>query len=249
VIAAPITGHLSKFVRALAVSGKGSSLEAYASAVPAVYEGRPMLLTAKHVLDQLEGRRLYLEIPGHFQPLILSSAAIIEHPQADAAVILLPEGAFEWKIDFLHLDIQFEPPINEGEVEIFIAMGFPWRETTIDYKARTLGLKIVNYWSFENMEGYKLLRLPSHVFLTTGFDIKNAIQAQDGRMKEMKRPEGMSGGAVWRLWGPGTEYPSLQRGALAGIICEYHRTPTKCLVSVRVGVFQALAAELVTRTA
>jgi hypothetical protein len=227
------------------VSGKGSSVEAYASSIPVTYKTRPILLTAKHVLDRLNGRRLYLETPDHFRLLALNPAFIAEDPQADAAAILLPEAAFQWNIDFLQLDIQFEPAVSEGEVGVFLAMGFPWKETTIDFKAGTLALKMVNYWSFENAEGYRLLRLSPQMFLTTGFDTKNAVQ--DGMTKQMKLPEGMSGGAVWRFWGSDTQYPSLERAALAGMITEYHKTPVKCLVSARIGVLQALAADLVSR--
>jgi hypothetical protein len=235
--------YLSRFVRALVVSGRGSSLEAYASCVAATYKGHPVLLTAKHVLDDLASRRLFVEGESDFHHVMLRPEIVNVDEDADAAVIMLHGDAFGWGVDLLVLDDQFEPQIRDGEVEIFLSAGFPWRETELNFQNRTLEIKVVRYWAFEDSTAYGLLRRSRADLIITSFDTKNAYR--DGHVQQMKAPHGMSGGALWRLWGPTTEYPSLARGGLAGIMTEYQTTPTKCMISARIGVFQRLASELV----
>jgi hypothetical protein len=207
-----------------------------------------MLLTAKHVLDGVDrgdGGPLFLETPHEFQQVSITRALFGENPTADAALIMLPESAFGWGIEFLDLGIQPLSEVPEDGLSFYVATGFPWRESTIDYRKRSLGFTVIDYWSFENTGAYKVLRLSKDLHLPINFDPENAVQ--DGVIKQMKRPQGMSGGAVWRLWTPDHDYPDLARGELAGIILEYHKTPTKCLVAARTGVFQSLATELLER--
>jgi hypothetical protein len=59
-----------------------------------------------------------------------------------------------------------------------------------------------------------------------------------------KKPHGMSGGAMWRFWGPRTEMPSLERCGLAGILVSYHEDTCKCMFAGRLGVLQDLADRL-----
>jgi len=60
----------------------------------------------------------------------------------------------------------------------------------------------------------------------------------------MKLPHGMSGGALWRFWGPVEEFPTLERGALAGILIEYHEGNLRCMLSARLEVAVQLAQML-----
>lgn len=228
----PIIAHLDPFVRALVAGGR--TPEAFASAVLATYRSQPVLLTAKHVLDGLEERHLLLELPGRFEPVSMSQDRVAENARADAAVVLLPPAALGWKVPFVHLEAQHATTARSGEVEIYVAMGFPWRESVLDRAGARLGLMSVNYWGFENQDAYRLLRLPREEFVTTSFDTKDAYR--DGVKRQMKRPHGMSGGALWRLSEEGIE--------LAGILTKYEEARTKCAVSARICVLQALAAEL-----
>ena len=228
----PIIAYLDPFVRAL-VAG-GAAPEAVASGVAARFRGKPLLLTAKHVLDGLDGRPLLLEIPGRFE-LGLSPEDVAVDEEADAAIVLLPAAAFAWNLPFVDLEAQHELTVRSGEVEIHVAMGFPWRESSVDRATATLKFMSVNYWGFENQDAYRLLCLPRKRFVTTSFDTKNAYR--DGVRRQMKRPHGMSGGALWRLTADGVE--------LAGILSRYEEARTKCAVSARISVLQALASELI----
>ncbi len=204
-----------------------------------------MLLTAKHVLERLDGRHLLLELPDRFESVQIDPAALAENSQADSVVIALPAAALQWGIAFLVLDAQEEASLSDGDREIFVAMGFPVREAEQSMQQAKLGFGLLTYWSFEQPTAYRRLGLSPQTFLTTSFDRKNAFQA--GMIRAMKKPEGMSGGALWRLWGPATEPPSLARGALAGILARYEVSPVKCMVSTRLTVLQKLAAELLAR--
>ncbi|HEX6372194.1 MAG TPA: hypothetical protein VF006_24970 [Longimicrobium sp.] len=202
-----------------------------------------MLITAHHALSNLAGGTLLLEIPERFHGLNLNRDVLATNDQIDAAVILLPDTAFDWDIEFLNLDMQAEPPTRDRP-QMFVAMGFPWRETLVDYKARTLSLKTVNYWTIEKMDAYRLLHLSRDHFLLTNFDKEKALRG--GVRRGMKAPHGMSGGALWRVWG--FDGGTSSGIGLAGILTEYRTTPTKCMVSARVEVVQTMIEELLNRT-
>ena len=140
-----VTDHLSRFVRALAADGPGIDPEALASGVPVVLSGQPILLTAKHALDELRGRRLLMETASDFVPLSLEPGWCADSVHLDITALRLPSSALQWGIDFLDLDVQFEPAISNSEVEVFIAMGFPWRETRANSEALQLELKVVSW--------------------------------------------------------------------------------------------------------
>jgi hypothetical protein len=219
-------------VRAL-VAG-GAAPELIASGVIASYRGRPLLLTAKHVLDGLDGRPLFLERPGYFERVPLPPDRIAVSEVADVAVVVLPLAARAWNLSFVDLESQDGEIRVRGEGESYVAMGFPWRESIIDWEEAKLNLTSVNYWGIEDEKAYRLLRLPREDFVTTSFDQKNSYR--DGVRRQMKRPHGMSGGALWRLTDEKIE--------LAGILTRYEEARTKCAVSARVNVLQALASWL-----
>lgn len=237
-----VTDHLSRFVRALAADRPTSDPEAWASAVPVVLAGRPMLLTAKHAIDGLDGRRLLVETPSHFVPLLLDSSCRADSEELDVTAISLPASALNWGFDFLDLEVQHEPEISSSEVEIFIAMGFPWRETAASKVDLQLELRVVSYWTFEAKEAYAALGLSPTNWVLTKFDRERAYQA--GYPRAMKKPHGMSGGPLWRFWGPSDSMPSLARGAFAGILVEYRKGSVKCMLSARLNPVRAVARKL-----
>ncbi len=240
----PIERHISTFVRALAAAPHANAApEAWASAVSAIWGGRPMLLTAKHAIDALEGRVLLLELPDRFEPISLNPELVSTNNGADVAGLLLPDSSFQWGIPFLDLQIQREPGIDPGSLSIFVASGFPVRQSKVDGYRSKLLLTLQSYWSFENTEAYDRLGLSRDQFILTSFDRKRSVQA--GIIRAMKLPHGMSGGALWRFWGSAQEPPSLAREGLAGILTEYRVTPVKCLIAARLAVLQALARQLV----
>jgi hypothetical protein len=213
----------------------GSVPEVVASGVAALFRGKPLLLTAKHVLDGLDGRSLLLEIPGRFEMLSLSPECVAVDEEADAAIVLLPAAALDWNLGFVDLEAQHGFAACGGEFEIHVAMGFPWRQSAVDRVTATINLTSVNYWGSENEDAYRLLRLPRERFVATSFDTKNTYR--DGVRRQMKRPHGMSGGALWRLTADGVQ--------LAGILSRYEEARTKCAVSARISVLQTLASELI----
>lgn len=239
-----IVDHLSRFVRAVTADRPGSVRpEPWASTVPAVFGGRPMLLTASHVLRKLDDRQMFVEVPGRFQAVETDNSVVAQHPVVDAAVILLPDTSFEWGLDFLDLERQTSPEVHEGEVEIFLAMGFPIRETSHEGEARTLNVTLVNYRAFEHPGAYAALNLARSEYVITRFDRQQTYQK--GLVRAMKLPHGMSGGGLWRFWSPDDEAPSPARGAFAGILSEYRESPVKCMISIGVDVLQDLASRVV----
>jgi len=239
----PINSYLSRYVRALAAQEESLPPEAWASAVTAIYSGQPILLTAKHVLDRLAGRRLLLEGPNHFQHIPVAPDSLAANEAADAVAIRLPPQSLDWGIQFLVLDMQQEPALAVGDMEIFVAMGFPTRETERHVQQRQLALTSVSYWTFEHHDGCRLLRRSASDCLAIKYDRERSFQY--GTQRNLKKPHGMSGGALWRLWGPVTEPPSLSRHALAGVLTEYHESPAKFMLSARVSVAQSLGAQLI----
>ena len=238
---AEITDHLARFVRFLAADRAPRTPEAWASTVPATIGGTPMLLTAKHVVDRLQGRRLLLEIPERFQPIDLR-LGVASSNEVDVVAIQLPASSFDWGIEFLDLDPQHEPQLSRGEVEIFIGTGFPVRETSFDLQRANIDLHVVNYWSFEAVDLYETVALDPELWLLTRFDRKRAYRA--GLQQAMKLPHGMSGGGLWRFWGPDTEFPTLARGALAGLLVEFREGQAKCFVAARIDAVKDVAGAL-----
>lgn len=228
----PILAYIDPFVRALVAGGQAPEL--VASAVVATYHGQPVLLTAKHVLDELEGRPLFLELRTSFEPVPLSPDCVAVNEAADAAVVLLPAGAPGRNLPLVDLEAQAGTAARPGEIAVYVAMGFPWRESAMDRTREKLDLRSVNFWGVEDEKAYRLLRLPREDFVTTSFDQKNSYR--DGVRRQMKRPHGMSGGGLWRLTGGKIE--------LAGILTRYEEAWTKSAVSARITVLQALASEL-----
>lgn len=239
----PINDFLSRYVRALTATEGSSPPEAWASAVTVVWKDEPLLLTAKHVIDQLDGRQLLLEVPDRFEPIVVRSELLAENSTADAVAIRLPAQSVHWGIQFVILDLEHEPSLDEADIEIFIAMGFPTRETARDARSAQLDLTSVSYWSFEHRDAYRLLKLSPSDCLAIKYDRRQSFQ--HGISRAMKKPHGMSGGALWRLWGSRTEVPSLSRHGLAGILTEYRDFATKCMLSARLGVLEDLATQLV----
>ena len=238
---AEIRDHLARFVRFLAADQAPSTPEAWASTVPVAVAGTPILLTAKHVVDRLQDRRLLLEVPDRFQPIDLR-LGVASSEEVDVAAIQLPASAFDWGIEFLNLDTQHEPQLAHGEVEIFVGMGFPVRETSLDLKRANINLHVLDYWSFEAADLYETLHLDPEFWLLTDFHRKRAYR--DGLQQAMKLPHGMSGGGMWRFWGPDTDFPTLARGALAGIMVEYRQSDAKCFLSARLEAVKDVARGL-----
>jgi hypothetical protein len=229
---APILACIDPYVRALVAGGPAP--EVIASGVLASYRGRPVLLTAKHALDGLEGRPLFVDLADRFEPVPLPPGRIAVNEDADAAVVVLPPAARVWNLPFVDLESQDGTAAPRGEGESYVAMGFPWRESTMYRTQGKLDLTLVRYWGVEDDSAYGLLRLRREDFVVTSFDQKNCYRG--GVRRQMKRPHGMSGGGLWRLTG--------ERIELAGILTRYEEENTKSAVSARVGVLQKLASEL-----
>lgn len=186
------------------------------------------------MLDRLEARPLFVELPDSFEPVPLSPDRMAMNEAADAAVVLLPPAAAGWNLRYVDLETQDGTAARPGEVAVYVAMGFPWRESSMDRTREKLDLTSVNFWGVEDERAYRLLRLPREDFVTTSFDQKNSYR--DGVRRQMKRPHGMSGGGLWRLTGGKIE--------LAGILTRYEEARSKCAVSARISVLQALGSEL-----
>ena len=239
----PINDFLSRYVCALTTVEGNSPPEAWASAVTVVWKDQPLLLTAKHVIDQLDGRQLLLEVPDRFEPIVVCPDLLAANSTADAVAIRLPPQSVHWGIQFVILDLEHEPALDKADIEIFVAMGFPTRETARAAGEAQLALSSVNYWSLEHRDAYRLLKLSPSDCLAIKYDRKRSFQ--HGIPRAMKKPHGMSGGALWRLWGPQTEVPSLRRHGLAGVLTEYRDFATKCMLSARLGVLEDLAKQLI----
>lgn len=241
-VQATITDHLSKFVRSLALAGPRSEPESWASAVPITLTGQPILLTAKHAVDEAAGRPILLEAPDRFLPISVDPSMTAHSDELDVIAIALPMAAFDWGIRFLVFEDQHEPQLSERDIDLFIALGFPVRETTPNRDLGRLELRPVSYWAFEAVEAYRVLRLDSAKWIVTRFDRKRAYRG--GHQRAMKLPHGMSGGALWRFWGSQDQEPSLARGALAGILVEYRTSQAKCMVSARLEAVRSVAQRL-----
>ena len=228
----PILAYIDPYVRALVAGGPAPEL--IATGVLARHRGRPVLLSAKHVLDGLEGRPLLLELPDRFEPVPLSADRVALSTDADAAVVVLPPAALAWNLSFVDLESQGGTPAPRRAGEAYVATGFPWRESTIDRARGKLDLTSVSFWGVEDDRAYQLLGLRREDFVVTSFDQKNCYR--DGVRRQMKRPHGMSGGGLWRL--------TAEKIELAGILTRCEEARTKAAVSARISVLEALASEL-----
>lgn len=232
---------LSRHVRCIGIDAPGGRVEAFGSCVPAVFDDKPVLLTAKHVLDRIGKRRPLLELDDRFQPVgdQLRSA---DSEEIDVSVLELPAAALEWGLEFLDLEREHEPALRPGDIEILVAMGYPVADSEQLPSSDQLALKRINYWSFEAAEAYAALGLDEAKWIASKYDRKESFE---GGVKKMpKKPYGMSGGAMWRFWGPRTEMPTLDRCGLAGILVEFREGSVKCMLAGRLAVMQDLAGRL-----
>jgi len=107
-----------------------------------------------------------VETAGHFQPLG-PSFEVASAPNADLAAIRLPSESLDWGLAFLELEIQPVPGVRPGEIETFIAMGFPVRETEFIQETDQVALKRINYWTFEAPDAYRKLGKDRALWLAT----------------------------------------------------------------------------------
>lgn len=225
----PIADSLSRCVHGLAAES-----QPYASAVAVVYHGRPLLFTAYHVVDGAVGRRLEIATPAGFEPLSLTPDVVAGDPEVDAAVVLLPEAAFGWGIDFWRLQEQRAAVAPPAET-FYLAMGYAARDVAVDRQAGTRHFVCRYYFCYENKEAYRLYGKSLDGFVATNFDLENSYRDEVKRW--MRLPHGMSGGALWRM----TEYGC----ELAGVLTEYQTERTKCLISAHVRRLEDLARRLI----
>lgn len=236
----------ARYVRCVAIDAPGERVEAFGSCVPAVLGGKPLMLTAKHVLDRIGGRRPLLEVDGRFQPLS-GSLRSADSEEVDVSVLELPDESVDWGLDFVDLNLEREPTLGPDEVEILVSMGFPIADSQSLTETEQLALKRITYWSFEAEAAYEPLSLDRRRSIAAKYDRKRSFE--EGEQKMPKQPYGMSGGAMWRFWGPHTEFPTLDRCGLAGVLVSYHEGTAKCMVAGRLCVLQDLATRLLANSA
>lgn len=234
----PIIERLKPLVRCLATETQGNPVEAWGSAVSVEIHGVPLLLTAKHVLDRLDGRTLLLEAPTDFHAIDLT--APVSREAWDLACIRLPDSAKAWGIPFVDLSAQESPSLLQDDIEVFAGFGFPVRYTQPNPGRERLELKVINYWSFAAPELHDSLGWSPIDRLITRFARTRAYR--NGRLEAMRLPHGMSGGPIWRFWGPDDQPPTLDRCALAGILLEYREGKAGCLIAAPIHRALDLAA-------
>jgi hypothetical protein len=162
--------------------------------------------------------------------------------EVDVSVLELPNVALGWGLEFIDLAAQREPIIRPNDVDILVGMGYPIADAEQLRQTEQLALKRINYWSFEATRAYAALSRDRAKWIASTYDRKQSYE--DGVKKMPKKPHGMSGGALWRFWGPSDEMPTLNRFALAGVLVSYHEGSAKCMLAGRLCVLQDLVTRL-----
>lgn len=234
-----VTRMLGPYVRGLVRHGAGRRPEVWASSIVTQLRDVPMLLTAKHVLDRSEGIPLLLEAPHGFEQLDLSPNQVRTDPTSDLAIVRLPAEALSWELSFLNLAAQCEARERPCEIAMYAAQGFPEREASVHVDRTRVELVVVAHWSFEHATACEDLGRPVERFIAVGFDRERAYQ--DGFVRAMKLPHGMSGGALWRVCGFQNGVPEDGVISLAGVLIEQHYPEVRCLLATRVEVCFKLA--------
>lgn len=200
------------------------------------YNSRLFLVTASHVIEENDNKKYFIPCEKEFMPLGGYTMRVKSNSGSDKHDLLL----FAPYDDLLKGMSIFNPIILKdtdiqktyGFNENVAVLGYP---TSRNRKHRKTIPKFYIQGLMERtapLQAYKDEKYSTDVNILICFERENCY-TQDFKRTTHPDPHGISGGGVWRLFGPNDRY-SPSEPYLIGIILEKTKTE-KCLVAVKLG--------------
>lgn len=220
-------------VRVLYQHRRGGVPELIGSGVLLMRSGYRYLVTAAHLCESAEDSVLMLATDDEIVPLSGGSIEWARNEDADLAVAQLPDDSGLWPVSWFEWS-DVIPKLPPDRLPFF-AFGFPWREQVVDLSTSSLGAKGVGYGTMEcEASAYHRFGFDSSTNLLLMFNRRQALQ--DGETRAMKKPQGMSGGAVVLAASYLEPAPDAPANRLCAILTECREGKRGALVSVRMHV-------------
>ena len=196
-------------------------------------EKQSFLITAAHVIDSAGNQPLLVygsmglrQIGGHGK-ITRPASDLRKDDRDDTSVVALDQETID------HLETAYKPlPIQHADAnDLFLPQkpyaffGFPWRkDSKKSYGFQAMSVAETDYISSG---------LSPQKHIAVEFDLKHAIDNNDGRELVAPNPQGMSGGPVWSFVSVDLDGQQMLTRRLVGIAIEYI-SDRKMLVGVRI---------------
>lgn len=199
------------------------------------------LATAAHVWTEQDGGILLVATDEDLVRLDLDRLPWRRDDALDLLVVKLPTQAQAWSVSWFEWKhVALTVPRDRLPYFLF---GFPWREGSVDVREARLGAKGVGYSGLEaDAATYGRHGFDSATHLLVDFNRKQAVQ--DGQIRAMKKPHGMSGGAAILAGTYLTPPLNPPAGRLFGVLTQYREGKKGVMISVRMHVMQGIMASL-----
>ena len=205
---------------------KGSKVQQIGSGVLIEFKGLVWLLTAGHVIDEIDNTPLL--VPGRDNKIseIEGVLAYIK-PQAPRKEDNLDFGYFKLDKQYsegiksiFHIipEREFDLSENDDKKKIFSFAGFPYRKSNRDGKF--ISSEMYSFGAYQaSSNEYKALGYSSKYNIVAKFNRKKTFNPRKNAVQIAPLPHGISGGGVFR-WGALGFLPQNRR--LAGVGHTYH---------------------------
>jgi hypothetical protein len=164
--------------------------------------GRHFVLTASHVLNHNIESSLYV---GGLTDLVLlegetQRTEAKNSPPVDSFDIAVVELGPELVNSLGNVKFLTSSDLDPNDVadgrQIYVALGFPWRKTAKDLSARRVRSPMMSVTALSDADLFETLDVPEHTHVVIPFDRNNMMK--DGQRQTAPKPEGMSGGGLFR---------------------------------------------------
>jgi hypothetical protein len=196
------------------------------------------LVSAAHVLDHLRSSTLYIggnvglvEVRGTASSTI-SPTGVRADDTIDIGYVKLDESAVDelGSVSFLGPD-DLDPNDAPGPTNLYIGLGFPAKSSKKDLNQKIVRSRMISVTGSVNETMYAELGLQEESHILINYDRENMVR--DGVKQAAPKPEGMSGGGLWRF--DATNLRPSRIGKLVGILTEY-RDRKRYMLATRISV-------------
>lgn len=195
------------------------------SGVLITVEKRHFLVSAAHVLAHSEESTLYLG--GETDLVLLEGVKHYSRPTGEPPTDQLDIAFMELSTRLVQQlgDVRFlvpgliDPNDNASTARIYVALGFPWRKTKKDLDARRTRSSMMSVTALSDSQLFQALQVPEHAHVVIPFTRETMIM--DGKEQAAPKPEGMSGGGLFRSDHLDSNVRGHPVGKLVGILTQY----------------------------
>lgn len=236
---------IHKSVRPLCIDADGRP-DQVGSCILVQIANRRFLVTAAHVLDHAYDGPLHVAADGDFVfingTMYRSGKRETRHSDDIDVGFIEITGEIASKMgDCLFLSVDDLDVADRDQPDsVYIASGYPIRHTILNFLRRKHHAQLVTYSLSADSPAYQAFGLKQGVHLPLKFVLKR--MKSWGHTRRPKKPQGISGGAIFRLNSPYSTAPLSI--TLVGVITEFRKSPRSILLGTRIALhLEGIAAE------